>query len=695
MLVPLTPQVGITTVSLGLATALEQCSIATAYFKPVGQGVADEDRATGIANDSGFSTVPPMDRSAVERWIGGDAYDDLLEAVIATLNTHAGDARVIVLEGLAAEEGFPYANRLNMDIGSTLGADVVFVGSPGEGGVEALLDLVDVGSHYYRDDKGSNIAGCIVNRFRTGVTKGDGTGISAESVGSAELRDAFRAAEIPLLGLIPWYEDLQAARVIDLARHLGARVDNEEYADRRRIRALKFCSSSLASTVFEAGDVIIVPGDREDIIVGAALATMNGVELAAIVLSDGLAPSPAVNMLCEGAVESGLPILVTDGDTWETARRLRDFNRSVPRGDFERIQLSREFAAGHIDRAWIEAMGDGEPTERRLSPPAFRHMLARRAGRVMRRIVLPEGDEPRTIKAAVLCRHRGIADCVLLGEREQITRIARQHGIDLPDELEIRDPGLERGKYIERLVELRSSKGVTALSAEEQLQDNIVLGTMMLEQGDVDGLVAGAVSTTANTIRPALQLIKTDPCSSLVSSVFFMLLPEQVLVYGDCAINPDPDAEQLADIAIQSADSAATFGIAPRVAMISYSTGSSGSGAGVDKVREATDLVRQRRPDIIVDGPMQYDAAVMESVARTKLPESPVAGRATVLVFPDLNTGNTTYKAVQRSANLISIGPMLQGLNKPVNDLSRGALVDDIVYTIALTAIQASNEVAD
>jgi phosphate acetyltransferase len=222
------------------------------------------------------------------------------------------------------------------------------------------------------------------------------------------------------------------------------------------------------------------------------------------------------------------------------------------------------------------------------------------------------------------------------------------------------------------------------------VEDNVVLATLMLEQGEVDGLVSGAVHTTANTIRPALQLIKTAPGCSLVSSVFFMLLPDQVLVYGDCAINPDPTAEQLAEIAIQSADSATAFGIEPRVAMISYSTGTSGTGSDVDKVREATRLVREKRPDVIIDGPLQYDAAIMADVAQSKAPNSPVAGKATVFIFPDLNTGNTTYKAVQRSAELISLGPMLQGVRKPVNDLSRGALVDDIVYTVALTAIQST-----
>ncbi len=277
---------------------------------------------------------------------------------------------------------------------------------------------------------------------------------------------------------------------------------------------------------------------------------------------------------------------------------------------------------------------------------------------------------------------------MLVGDPKAINDVAVSHGIELPPELEILDPAKVRGSYVAPMVELRKSKGLTPPQAEAQLEDNVVLATMMLAMGDVDGLVSGAVHTTASTVRPALQLIKTAPGNSIVSSVFFMLMPDQVLVYGDCAINPDPSADELAEIACQSAESARSFGIDPRVAMISYSTGTSGTGSDVDKVRAATLKVMECRPDLLIDGPIQYDAASVESVGKQKAPGSPVAGHANVFVFPDLNTGNTTYKAVQRSANVVSVGPMLQGLRKPVNDLSRGALVDDIVYTIALTAIQ-------
>lgn len=326
----------------------------------------------------------------------------------------------------------------------------------------------------------------------------------------------------------------------------------------------------------------------------------------------------------------------------------------------------------------------------RLSPAQFRFNMMEAARLANKRIVLPEGAEPRTVHAAAICHEKGLARCVLLAPRPAVLAVAEQIGVNLPDSVEIIDPETLIDQYVEPMCELRKSKGLTPEQAREQLKDTVVLGTMMMAQGDVDGLVSGAVHTTANTIRPALQLIKTAPGASIVSSVFFMLLPGQVLVYGDCAVNPNPTPEQLAEIAIQSADSAKAFGIEPRVAMISYSTGTSGAGPDVDAVREATEIAKAKRPDLAIDGPLQYDAATVPSVAKSKAPNSPVAGKATVFIFPSLNTGNCTYKAVQRNANVLSVGPMLQGLRKPVNDLSRGALVEDIVYTIALTAIQAT-----
>ena len=409
-----------------------------------------------------------------------------------------------------------------------------------------------------------------------------------------------------------------------------------------------------------------------------------------MILTNGFEPSKQVWELCKQALEAGLPVLSVPWDTWQTSRHIMSFNPEIPQDDVQRQDKVKQHVADNLSSDWLENLTSKNHSYNLLSPPAFRHKLTELARKANKLIVLPEGTDIRTIKAAAICCERNIARCQLIGNREEILQIAEHQGINLPDNLLITDPDSIRDNYVGPMVELRKNKGLTDVVAQENLKDNVVLATMMLQLGQVDGLVSGAVNTTANTIRPALQLIKTAPNSSLVSSVFFMLLPDQVLVYGDCAINPEPNAEQLADIAIQSADSAKAFDIEPRVAMISYSTGRSGHGADVEKVAKATEIAKAKRPDLIIDGPLQYDAAIMENVAKKKAPNSPVAGKATVFIFPDLNTGNTTYKAVQRSADLLSIGPMLQGMNKPVNDLSRGALVDDIVYTIALTAIQAT-----
>ena len=324
-----------------------------------------------------------------------------------------------------------------------------------------------------------------------------------------------------------------------------------------------------------------------------------------------------------------------------------------------------------------------------LSPAAFRYQLAELARAAGACVVLPEGTEPRTVQAAVACAQRGIARSVLLGPPGEVAALARSLGLQLPDGVAVVDPRGLAECYAAPLAQLRQHRGWTEEIAIEHLADPITVGTMMLQQSAVDGMVSGAVHSTAATVRPALQILGTKPGGRLVSSVFFMCLPDEVVIYGDCAINPRPDAEDLADIAMQSAASARAFGIEPRVAMISFSTGTSAVGKDVDKVAKATRIVREREPGLAVDGPLQYDAAAIASVGHSKRPGSPVAGQANVFIFPDLDTGNTTYKAVQRSAHVVSIGPMLQGLAKPVNDLSRGALVDDIIYTIALTAIQS------
>lgn len=705
MLIPISTGVGLTSVSVGLVRALEQKGLKVNFFKPIAQprsGDTGPEKSTQIVtHGSPINPPTPFDLSYAEQMIGDGKGDDLLEEIVERFENTIKEDEIAIIEGMVPTRRQPYAGRVNREIAQTLGADIVFVLTPSNDSNDQIEDRLEIASGNYGGVNHPRVLGCIFNKVNAPLDdEGRARADLVEAHEPEQLENELnRLASLPifrkhpfkLLGSIPWDFDLVAPRVRDLCEYLKAEVINEGDMAHRRLRRVTFCARTVSNILshFTPGALLVTPGDRSDVLVAACLSAMNGTKLGAILLTGGFKPEDRIMKLCEQAMDTGLPILATEEDTWRTSLLLHNFNMEVPCDDDQRIDKVKDHNASHIDSDWLDSLAQSVGRTRKMSPPAFRFLLTDKARQANKTVVLPEGNEPRTIKAAAICGQRGIAKTILLGDKEEILRIAEQQGVELNDNVTIVEPADVINDYVAPMVEIRKNKGLTEVVAQEQLLDNVVLGTMMLEQGKVDGLVSGAVNTTANTIRPPLQLIKTAPGSSLVSSVFFMLLPDQVLVYGDCAINPDPTAEQLADIAIQSADSAAAFGIEPRVAMISYSTGTSGSGADVEKVREATKLAQQKRPDLVIDGPLQYDAAIMENVAIKKAPDSPVAGKATVFVFPDLNTGNTTYKAVQRSADLISIGPMLQGMRKPVNDLSRGALVDDIVYTIALTAIQA------
>ncbi|MGQ5756806.1 phosphate acetyltransferase [Serratia sp. IR-2025] len=705
MLIPTGTSVGLTSVSLGVIRSMEQKGVRLSVFKPIAQPRTGDnalDQTTTIIRSN--STIPaaePLRMDYVEGLLSSNQQDVLMEEIVARYHENTKDAEVVLIEGLVPTRKHQFANALNYEIAKTLNAEIVFVLALGNDSPAQLKERIELARTSFGGSKNKNITGVIINKLNApvddqGRTRPDLSEIfddsTKASIAHVDPAQLFANSPLPVLGCVPWSFDLIATRAIDMARHLKARVVNEGDIMTRRVKSVTFCARSIPHMLehFRPGSLLVTSADRPDVLVSACLAAMNGVEIGAILLTGGYAIDEPIKKLCERAFQTGLPVFMVDTNTWQTSLSLQSFNLEVPADDHQRIEKVQNYVASHINTEWIDSLTATSKRSRRLSPPAFRYELTELARKAGKRIVLPEGDEPRTVKAAAICAERGIAECVLLGNPEEIQRVAAAQGVELGKGIEIVDPVAVRENYVPRLVELRKSKGMTEVVAREQLEDNVVLGTLMLEQGEVDGLVSGAVHTTANTIRPPLQLIKTAPGSSLVSSVFFMLLPDQVLVYGDCAINPDPTAEQLSEIAIQSADSAAAFGIEPRVAMISYSTGNSGAGSDVEKVREATRLAQEKRPDLIIDGPLQYDAAIMADVAKSKAPNSPVAGQATVFIFPDLNTGNTTYKAVQRSADLVSIGPMLQGMRKPVNDLSRGALVDDIVYTVALTAIQSS-----
>ncbi|ETK36082.1 phosphate acetyltransferase [Microbispora sp. ATCC PTA-5024] len=494
--------------------------------------------------------------------------------------------------------------------------------------------------------------------------------------------------------VLPEVPRLSAPTVSDLMTACDGRLFRGDAAQLgREAGALMVGAMSLPNILERLTDgvAVVVPADRAAALVPGLLAAHRAPTfpaLSAIILNGGMPLPDPVLRLFDG-MDIQLPIIATDGDTYPTARRLSEAEGRFSPDAKGKIDTALGLFAEHVDTAAL--LSSLRITKAgAITPLMFEYDLLERARADRRRIVLPEGGEPRILRAADSLLRRGVADLTLLGDEKEIRATAAQMGLDLHDARVVSpfDPEL-REMFAEEYARLRAHKGVTVGPARDIVTDVSYFGTMMVHLGLADGMVSGSIHTTAHTIRPAFEIIKTSPGVGIVSSVFFMCLADRVLVYGDCAIVPDPTAEQLADIAVSSAVTAARFGVEPRVALLSYSTGESGAGPEVDKVRAATALVRELRPDLPVEGPIQYDAAAEPSVARTKMPGSAVAGRATVFVVPDLNTGNNLYKAVQRSAGAVAVGPVLQGLRKPVNDLSRGATVNDIVNTVAITAIQA------
>ncbi len=679
---------GLTTTTLGVVRAIEQSGFRPFFYKPIVQGRyenEDLDTASFFAKEVFKYTPPkPLSISEVEYFVSHNKDDEIVETIVGRLNSaNQEDYDVTIIEGVVLDSESSFLSRQNLAIAQALHAKIVMVMAVDNLTAEQVADQLTLSLHEFSGCR-IEVAGFILNRLPEGINK-------EQFIQTVIEKTRYEKGRLLCLGAIYNDEDKSARRMLDVARFLNAEVlTGHENLVTNRVKEYVVAGRSAPYMVdrFKAGALIISPGDREDIMMASALVTLSGIPLAGLVLTCDSRPSDNVLALVAPAIQNKVPVLITHHDTFHTAELVANQPLSIPFDDLPRIEGMINHVAESI-KTDIFTADLNLSADLRLSPPAFRYRMMERSRAANKRIVLPEGAEPRTVQAAIICHEKGIARCVLLASKAEVNEVAKTNGLTLPKDLEVIDPASIRQHYIAPMVEMRKSRGLTEAQAEDQLGDNVVLGTMMLATGDVDGLVSGAVHTTANTIRPALQLIKTAPNASLVSSVFFMLMPEQVLVYGDCAVNPEPTAEQLADIAIQSADSAKLFGIEPCVAMISYSTGSSGAGADVEKVAKATELAKAKRPDLLIDGPLQYDAASVPSVGAQKAPNSLVAGKATVFVFPDLNTGNTTYKAVQRSANVVSVGPMLQGLNKPVNDLSRGALVDDIVYTIALTAIQA------
>jgi len=511
---------------------------------------------------------------------------------------------------------------------------------------------------------------------------------------NATLRDS-----VPVY-VIPEHPVLGKPTIGEIAAALNAQwISRDDEGIDREVLHYKVAAMELPNFLdhLEDDSLIITPGDRSDIVLGSMLSHASDVypRISGLLLTGNLRLAPQVERLIEGFSKAPVPVFMVETDTFTTAVNASNVPGAIVPESKRKIAAALGVVEQNMDMADLEKRITGAPSTR-TTPLMFEYELIKRAKSEKQHIVLPEGTDERILKAAEILLLRGVADITLLGNPDEIGQIIHKLGLSL-DEAHIINPVTSemRQKFAETYYELRKHKGISEQMAYDTMDDVSYFGTMMVHSEEVDGMVSGAVHTTQHTIRPSFEIVKTKPGCSIVSSVFLMCLADRVLVYGDCAVNPDPTAEQLADIAISSAETALMFGITPRVALLSYSTGESGKGEDVEKVRTAKDIAKKLRPDLKLEGPIQYDAAVDAAVAKTKMPDSEVAGMATVFIFPDLNTGNNTYKAVQRSANAVAIGPVLQGLNKPVNDLSRGCTVPDIVNTVAITAIQAQENTRD
>ncbi|MER7585459.1 phosphate acetyltransferase [Kitasatospora sp. NPDC097691] len=596
---------------------------------------------------------------------------------------------VLVLGTDFADTNIPDELAFNARLANEFGAAVLpVVGGQGKDPEAVIAEVRN--AHRAYTDLGCETLAMIANRTAT----------------SAKQRIQRKLTEkLPIPAyVIPEEPALAAPTVAQLVEATGAEVLLGDAAGLARdVRGYVF-GGAMLPTFLDAlteGALVVTPGDRADLVIGSLAAHAAGAPpIAGVLLTLGQHPGPNV-MALAARLAPGTPVAVVPEGSWPTAATLTHLEGKLTAASPRKAEIALGLFELHVDTAELTNRIEVGRSER-VTPMMFEHELLERARAGRRHVVMPEGTEERVLRAAEILLRRNICDLTLLGDPDAVRRKAAGLGIELPQEgsgadraqVRLVDPTTSplRRQFAELYARLRAHKGMTVELALDVVTDVSYFGTLMVQEGIADGMVSGAVHSTAATIRPAFEVIKTSPGAAIVSSVFFMCLADKVLVYGDCAVNPDPDAQQLADIAIQSAATAAQFGVEPRVAMLSYSTGTSGSGADVDKVRKATEIVRELRPDILVEGPIQYDAAVDEHVAATKLPGSPVAGRATVLIFPDLNTGNNTYKAVQRSAGAVAVGPVLQGLRKPVNDLSRGALVQDIVNTVAITAIQSQDD---
>jgi len=671
---------GKSTVALGLLEQLSRRVGRVGVFRPVVRSGEDRDYVLDLLVSHDAVSLGYAECAGV-------GYDEVhadpaaaLDRILERYHRVAEQCDAVVIVGSDyTDVGTPTEFSYNARIAANLGAPVLLVLNGSGRSPAELHTMTAVSAAELRAQHGTLFA-VVANRVDGAQVIEDAEAIAVDGV------LAYAIPEEPLLSA-PSVADLLPA--VD-----GQLVSGDPTLLQREATGFVVAAMTMPHVLdrlFE-GAVVVTPGDRPEVVLGVVMAHLSATfpQVSGIVLNGGLPLPDQVDRLL-GGLGLTMPVVATDLGTHATTTALNGVRGRLTRGSTRKVATALGLFAEHVDGDALLDRLEVAHTEA-VTPLMFEHQIVDRAVADRRHVVLPEGEEERVLRAADMLLRRGVADLTLLGDPRRITAAAASHGVDVSAATLV-DPTTSdlRQRFAEEYVERRRHKRVELDEALSVMTDVSYFGTMMVELGIADGMVSGAVHTTAHTIRPAFEIVRTVPGVSVVSSVFFMCLENQVLVYGDCAVNPDPTAEELADIAISSAATAAAFGIEPRVAMLSYSTGTSGAGTDVDKVSRATELVRERAPELLVEGPIQYDAAIDAAVAHTKLPDSDVAGRATVLVFPDLNTGNNTYKAVQRSAGAVAVGPVLQGLRKPVNDLSRGATVRDIVNTVAITAIQAQD----
>lgn len=682
------PHSGKSIVVLGMMEMLRAMTPRVGFFRPVITENNGRDplihliaKRYGLSNEG--SELYGCTQEEARRMITAGQHDELLKLILAKYKALQAKNDVVVCAGTDFTGA---SSALELDFNATLANHFGCVFMPVVKGLGRtageIADAVRMLEEHLESAQHCELLAAFANR------------VPLDEVD--KLEQQLQRSRFPFY-VLPENRSLERPTVGEISRELRLEC---LYGTRHSLNHEVSCYKVAAMQVqdflahLESCSLIITPGDRSDIILGALASDVSGAypQISGIILTGGQPPAPEVERLLEGMDPLRVPILSSPWDTFETALKVNEVKSIILPSDERKIAVALGLMESRIDMYQLRKLiiRNGQ---KRMTPLLFEYELIQGAKAQQKHIVLPESDDERVLRAAEILCLRDVVKVTLLGEEDVVRARAAHLGLKL-QKAQIIDPRKSplRREFAEAYYEMRKHKNVSMASACDTMVDVSYFGTMMVQLGYADGMVSGASHTTQHTIRPSFEIVKTKPGCSLVSSVFFMCLEDRVLVYGDCAVNPNPNAEQLADIAITSSDTAHMFGVEPRTAMLSYSTGASGKGDDVEMVREAVKLARSRRPDLMIDGPIQYDAAVDASVASSKMPDSAVAGKATVFIFPDLNTGNNTYKAVQRSANAVAVGPVLQGLNKPVNDLSRGCTVTDIVNTVAITAIQAQQQ---